>query len=242
MLTRQQVIFVAALKLLLVMFCIHMVGCAQISSQPATADSLLQPLSAKADGKSWWYYRVKVNRPKQTPPNWAMGALLAGEVFSPVLDDYRQDIDLWRFHRRAGRDKSGHLFSFVFYSSALTAQSIYKDLEHNSLLLSLIEQGKLDRVQFDDVEQLSKPKREDTSDKSWPLIIQKSWPDYIMGVSQMWLNLVQGLAEKNQRVDMIERYDEVQKELTTLWREHGQHAWLHHLNALHAYEPMLIRY
>jgi hypothetical protein len=183
-----------------------------------------------------------VNRPKETPPNWAMGALVAGEVFSPILENYRHDIELWRFHRRAGRDQAGHQFSFIFYSSALTAQLIYRDLENNLVLRDLLQQGKLDSVQFDDVGQLSRPKIEDTSDKSWPLIIQKSWPDYIMGVSQMWLNLVHGLADNHQQDDVIQRYDDVQKELTALWVQHGQHAWLHHLNALYAYEPFLIRY
>lgn len=221
---------------------ISLVGCTSVTSPPAIVETIQQPVSAIADGKSWWYYRVKVNRAEQAPPNWAMGALVAGEVFSPILENYRQDIELWRFHRRAGRDKSGHLFSFIFYSSAHVAQSIYNDLEHNMLLLNLLEQGWLDKVQYDNVGQLSRPNIEDTSDKSWPLIIQKSWPDYIMGVSQMWLNLVHGLAEKHYQDDIIQRYDDVQNELTALWQQHGQHVWLHHLNALHAYEPMLIRY
>ncbi len=242
MLASQRVVFVMASKLLLVMFFSHMIGCAQVSSPPVITDTLQQPISAVADGKSWWYYRTKVNRPEQAPPNWAMGALLAGEVFLPILQAYHQEIELWRFHRRAGRDQSGHLFSFIFYSSAETAHSIYLDLENNRLLLDLLEQGKLDRLQFDDVGQLSRPNIEDTSDKSWPLIIQKSWPSYIMGVSQMWLNLVHGLAENHLQDDVIQRYDNVQKELTALWTQHGQHAWLHHLNALYAYEPFLIRY
>ena len=242
MLTSQQVIFNTTLKLLVMLFFMHMAGCTQLSSQPVIADTLQQPVSAVADGTSWWYYRAKVNRPKQTPPNWAMGALLAGEVFLPILQEYHQHIELWRFHRRAGRDKSGHLFSFIFYSSAETAHLIYTDLENNTLLLELLQQGKLDRLQFDDVGELSRPNIEDTSDKSWPLIIQKSWPNYIMGVSQMWLNLVHGLAENHQQDDVIQRYDDVQQELTALWAQHGQHAWLHHLNALYAYEPFLIRY
>ncbi len=242
MLNNQQVIFDSTSKLFLMMLFCHMVGCTQVYTPPEITDTIQQSVSSVVEGKSWWYYRVKVNRPKETPPNWAMGALVAGEVFSPILENYRHDIELWRFHRRAGRDQAGHQFSFIFYSSALTAQLIYYDLENNLLLRDLLQQGKLDSVQFDDVGQLSRPNLEDTSDKSWPLIIQKSWPDYIMGVSQMWLNLVHGLAENHQQVDVIQRYDDVQKELTALWMQYGQHAWLHHLNALYAYEPFLIRY
>jgi len=242
MLNKLQIIFGIASKLLLMLLFSHMVGCTQVSTPLEIESTKQQPAASVAVGESWWYYRVKVNRPKETSPNWAMGALVAGEVFSPILEHYRDDIELWRFHRRAGRDQAGHLFSFIFYSSALTAKLIYNDLENNLLLRDLLQQGKLDSVQFDDVGQLPRPNLEDTSDQSWPLIIQKSWPDYIMGVSQMWLNLVQGLATNHQQEDVIQRYDDVQKELTALWKQHGQHAWLHHLNALYAYEPFLIRY
>jgi hypothetical protein len=232
--------FNTGLKIVLVLLVMMSVcGCTQT---PVISDNKQQSASNIANGNSWWYYRVKVNRPDKAPPNWAMGALVAGEIFSPVLQRYRQDIKLWRFHRRAGSDKAGHQFSFIFYSSALTAQSIYDDLADDELLLELLQEGKLDSVQLDNTGQLSKPDIEDTSDKSWPLIIQKSWPDYIMGVSQMWLNLVQRLAEKHNHDDVIHRYDLVQKELTRLWVQHGQHVWLHHLNALYAYEPFFVRY
>ncbi|HFD12674.1 MAG TPA: hypothetical protein ENJ32_09425 [Crenotrichaceae bacterium] len=225
-----------------ILFAISLIGCAQVSSRSEGLDLEQKQVRVVAHGKSWWYCRIKVNREEGEPPNWAMGELVAIEVFAPLLKQYRSDIELWRFHRRAGNDTSGHLFSFIFYSSAATAKRIYDDVENNEVLLTLLQEGQLDGVLFDDVSKLSRPHREDTSDKSWPMIIQKSWPDYIMGVSQMWLNLVESLAKNNHHLDTVEHYQDVHDKLTALWRENGQHVWLHHLNAIYAYNPMLIRY
>jgi hypothetical protein len=33
----------------------------------------------------------------------------------------------------------------------------------------------------------------------------------------------------------------VDERVTTLWRDHGQHVYLHHLNALFGYQPLVIR-
>jgi len=30
--------------------------------------------------------------------------------------------------------------------------------------------------------------------------------------------------------------------MTDIWQEQGQHAMLHHLNAVYAYQPLLMRY
>ena len=230
------------LKITLLLFVISLVGCASVSTESDNLQTPFVEADALANGNSWWYCRVKVGNVDDDSPNWSMGALLAGEVFLPILEQYRPNIERWRFHRRAGRDKAGHQFSFIFYSSAQTAQSIYRDLDKSELLRELIRDGHIDAVKFDDLNQLKRPNIEDTSDKSWPLMIQKSWPDYIMGVSQMWLNLVESLAQENADADMFDQYVEVQKDLTELWVENGQHAWLHHLNALYAYEPFMIRY
>ena len=89
----------------------------------------------------------------------------------------------------------------------------------------------------------SRPKISDTSDSDWPDEIKKTWPVFIMGASQMWLDLVK---EYSLQVDVDleskSRYQEVQKHLDEVWKNQGHHAWLHHLNALHAYQPLLMRY
>ena len=64
-----------------------------------------------------------------------------------------------------------------------------------------------------------------------------------MGASRMWLDLVSDLASRESSIDGIDaKYKKVQDEITRIWREQGQHAILHHMNAVYAYQPLLIRY
>ena len=207
-----------------------------IDSKPAEKNSSL-PV-----GKGWWYARFRIAWPEQEP-QWYLGTMLAAEVIAPVLKEHRRDIDLWRFHRRALHDGGEHLFSFIFYSSAATAEKIYQDIDKSKLLARLREEEKVTWVGFDDLRKVNYPNREDTSDKNWPEIIQKTWPEFIMGASQMWLDLVCGIAENERHVQTDEvLYSQVQTILTKMWMMQGRHIWLHHLNALYAYQPLLMRY
>jgi len=68
-----------------------------------------------------------------------------------------------------------------------------------------------------------------------------------MGVSQMWLHLIAEIAgevpreTKPSSVQDIEAfYQQVNASLQTSWREEGGHAFLHHLNALFEYQPVII--
>ena len=229
-------------RIVLMCLLLFLNGCAWINSKAESHDVQSLDTQTIANGKSWWYYRVKIHWPEDDSPNWSLGALIASEIVSPVMTTYIDQIDLWRFHRRAAKDKAGHQFSFIFYSDATVARSMYTDLKHHPLVNELIDKGVVDRVGYDDIGQLIRPNIEDTSDKHWPLEIQQSWPHYIMGVSQMWLSLVNSLAQSSQELDTLKRFETVHEELTALWVNNGQHAWLHHLNALYAYEPFLIRY
>jgi hypothetical protein len=106
--------------------------------------------------------------------------------------------------------------------------------------------GVIDDVVCDDPEKLTRPNIEDTSDKNWPVSIQKTWPYYIMGVSQMWLNLIAQVADDNMKSDSpssikeIETfYKQVDEIMTELWQKQGRHAFMHHLNALFGYKPLI---
>ena len=89
-----------------------------------------------------------------------------------------------------------------------------------------------------------------SSDPLWDPRLAKTWPYFIMGVSQHWLALIEAVeAELPQRgkngkalPDLLERYRRISREIDELWREQGQHAYLHHLNALFGYQPLLIRH
>lgn len=235
------------LKLTFVLYIIslNVVGCAtptqvgNVNRQSAER----QEIDGLLESKAWWYVRFRMEWPEQSEPQWYLGALLGGEVIAPLVDQYQQHIDVWRIHRRAVRDESGHQFSFIFYSSVRTARELISTLKQNTVLHELKLQHKILSTGFDDPQQSVKTAIADSSDPHWPLAIQKTWPRFMMGASQMWLNLVTELAGSSNRGELNEqRYRDVQQQITQLWREQGQHAWLHHLSGIYAYQPILIRY
>ena len=106
--------------------------------------------------------------------------------------------------------------------------------------------GVIDDVVYDDPAELTRPNIEDTSDKNWPVSIQKAWPYYIMGVSQMWLDLIVQVADNKMEnnsatsINEIESfYKQVDETITELWQKQGRHAFMHHLNALFGYKPLI---
>ena len=102
-----------------------MAGCAALRpSNGVESDAALSVPGDAADGTGWWYARFFIERPADEPPRWYIGTLIGGEVIAPVFDRHYQDILIWRVHRRAANDDYGHVFSFIFYSSAVGAQRI----------------------------------------------------------------------------------------------------------------------
>jgi hypothetical protein len=162
------------------------------------------------------------------------------------LQAHQNDIPLWRFHRRAAQDGAGRQFSFIFFSSPGTAQIVFQSLESNPMADNLKSFGLVDDIIYDDPTKLTRPNIEDTSDKNWSAAIQKAWPYYIMGVSQMWLELIGQLADEKMKnnppisMNEIESiYGQVDEIMANLWQKQGRHAFLHHLNALFEYKPLI---
>ncbi|WP_345427571.1 hypothetical protein [Halioxenophilus aromaticivorans] len=76
----------------------------------------------------------------------------------------------------------------------------------------------------------------------------------MLRVSQMWLGLVRSLSDEQlhsqtspqNRTELTEQsfdqtlahYQAVNEHLGQLWREQGQHAFLHHLSASFGYQPI----
>ena len=83
-----------------------------------------------------------------------------------------------------------------------------------------------------------------TSDRNWPDSIQNSWPYFIMGVSLMWLDLLEQtvdldeLGARNSIPGRLEYYSDIHDQLTALWKQVGRHAMFHHINAIYGYEPL----
>lgn len=196
----------------------------------------------------WWYARFVMNWPEGRDPFWYLDPLLAHRVVAPVLDRYGGEIVLWRFHRRAARDQAGHQFSFIFFSSQQTARRIFAALQSDPVLAALKQRGLVARDGYDDPNTITRPHIEDTSDRHWPLSIQKSWPYYLQGASEMWLNLIVEMVNQltggklpASMEELLRFYERLNGEIGRLWREEGQHAFLHHLNALFGYEPLMVR-
>jgi len=101
---------------------------------------------------------------------------------------------------------------------------------------------------YDDTSAIARANIEDTSDGNWSPPIKKSWPFYIMGVSEMWLNLIREVASQTSwgktpaTVEaQLRFYEQVNASIEQMWKEEGQHAFLHHLNAIFGYEPLMVR-
>ena len=222
-----------------------MTGCSSLGPVQMREIKPIQP-EVLPSGNSWWYARFRMNWPPDTDPIWYMDLYLAHQVIMPLLQAHQKDLHLWRFHRRAARDGAGRQFSFIFYASSRTARSIFQTLQSDPMIVNMKFAGVIDDIVYDDPTKLTRPNIEDTSDKNWPVSIQKTWPYYIMGVSQMWLNLIAQLADVNMKsgspssIKEIETfYRQVNDTMTDLWQNQGRHAFMHHLNALFEYKPLI---
>jgi hypothetical protein len=216
-------------------------GCASepIATQaPTTVNSTS---ASKGDNIGWWYMRFRLSWPEGAEPAWHRDLLLADQVIRPTLADNRDAIALWRFHRRAARDGAGHQFSFIFRSSPATAARIYAEIRRNPALVRLHRSGAVTSVAFDDLSKITRPRIADTSDTAWSPQMQAAWPAFIMGVSQLWLELIEQIGRDEQLTRSLDaRYRAIDTRVDDLWQREGSHALLHHLNALFGYRPVIV--
>jgi hypothetical protein len=205
------------------------------------------PSGAHGSGgeKSWWICRFKISWPRDTGADGAVDLLLAHAVVEPVLREQCKNLSWWRFHRRAVRDETGHQFSFMFYSSSSVCSQVMEAIRASNTLRQALNAGIVEKISFDDATKPSRPQIEATSDDHWSPALQRNWPSYIMGVSSLWLGLIDDFmasapAHGDDVTALLEQYREVDSKVTALWRNEGQHAFLHHLSAVFGYEPLLI--
>ena len=215
--------------------------------QAAQLEPTKAKLQAEQAGRFWWQLRFKLTWPEDEHPDFSRHLLIAEQILVPVLVQHQQQMPLWRFHRRAGRDTTGHQFSLLFYASEDTAQQINEQVLDNPLTGWLVAQRMIEATTFQRRSKEELGRLENTSDASWPMEIQRSWPYFIMGASQSWLTQVQELSAEHavpQQVDytaLLEHYQSVDEKLSNQWRDHGQHAYLHHLSAIYGYQPIKIK-
>ena len=216
-------------------------GCATMPrSMPAPESQSASP----AAGRGWRAIRFRMDRTDEQT-HWERDLLIAHRIIAPVLKAHAQDIPLWRFHRRSAEDNTGHQFSFLFYTPATTATLINDAVMADPLLKQMMTRQWVGEVLVDRVDESPRPNIEDTSDPNWSPVMQVAWPHYIMGVSRMWLEMIDrisekvGLASEADMDQLIDHYATIDSEVSQIWRQEAYHALLHHLNAIYGYRPMI---
>lgn len=222
-------------------------ACTRIVTVRAPANDL-PPGSMTATGSEdgWWRIAIRMRWDPEQTPDWYLDALLADQVYAPALSDAGSAIRLWRFHRRAADDEAGHRFSLLAYTNAVSADILYRQIRAASVLQWLESDGRIASVTMSKVDRPERRSIARTSDAAWPPEIQASWPWFIMGVSQTWLSLIREVAAEQPLAEpspamLLDYYRGVDERVTALWRDNGQHVYLHHLNALFGYQPLIIR-
>lgn len=219
-------------------------GCAGTSSQTASGPPLPHAVATVPDGDGWWSVRFKMDRPEKKT-HWERDLLIAHRITAPLIRAYQADIELWRYHRRSAGDLKGHQFSFIFFASAETADQINRQVNADPLVEQLLSVGVVKSVLTDTVDHNDRQAVGDTSDPSWSVVMQDSWPYFIMGVSRMWLEMIDQVSKKVGFSDaptcerLLEHYETVNVEVTHIWQNESYHALLHHLNAIFGYEAMI---
>ncbi len=217
-----------------------MSGCTTLPSPdgPAATDPVEAPRSDAPP--RWWYLRFRLNGTQENEVASYLDALIADQIVAPAIARHQDDIALWRFHRRWPQDATGHQFSFIFFAPPRPAGELIEDIERTPLLRTLADEGYLAGFRVDRPPEGLATDPAATSDRVWPLAVQREWPKFIMGASRMWLGLVQAEAAKHPELDLHPRYQRVEQALDELWFNQGNHAFFHHLSALFGYKPVRI--
>lgn len=229
--------------LLLLFICF---GCATVTPPASPEPPPRVTAGGQPSAPGWWAVRFKMKWAEGTTPSWHLDELVAYEVVSPALERYREQILLWRFHRRAAPDAGGHQFSFIFYATPQDAERIHASIRSSPVLALLKGRGVIEQDTYQDTSRLVQPNIEDTADPRWSLPLKRSWPNFIMGVSEAWLILISELAGERRggragsAEPLVASYETVHKAVEKTWREEGSHALLHHLNALFGYAPLAV--
>jgi hypothetical protein len=120
-----------------------------------------------------------------------------------------------------------------------------EDLRQSDILRQALADKIVEKIIFDDPDKPTRPRIEATSDRRWSPELQRNWPSYIMGVSALWLGLINDVmanvpAHDDNLATVLEQYRQAEAAVTAVWHREGQHALLHHLSAIFGYEPLMI--
>lgn len=227
----------------IVLCVISLGGCSSLAPTKlgtTVSSSTNETLRQTTEQTYWWHIRFRLHRDADGEAQTFIDPLLADQLISPVLHRFADKIPLWRFHRRWGRDSTGHQFSFIFYTTPDIAKQIRTEVDAHPVLAELRSAGLLRQVVSDQAPSEKRAALEGTSDPAWSEEIQREWPEFIMGASRTWLGLIKAEAAKRQNELLLERYLGVEDALADIWFKEANHAFFHHLSALFGYRPMRV--
>ncbi len=194
----------------------------------------------------WWPVCFRMPFGEDGKPRWEVDLLLADQVVAPLLRQHEGAIALWRFHRRAGSDATGHQLTVLAYTDENTGAALLDAAQSASVVVALQRAGYVREVVDTCRGERGQSALEAHSDPNWDEQLEKTWPYFIMGVSRHWLALIDEVSRERSEVPvavepMLGYYRAVQEQVNEIWRFQGRHAYLHHLNAIFGYEPLLIQ-
>jgi hypothetical protein len=195
----------------------------------------------------WANVFFRIAWPENSDPLWHIDLLIAHKILNPIMKRFESKFLSWQFHRRADRDSRGHEFTFSFFASKDLVLELYSLIEQDLILREMQDKGYIIETIFDDVTNRQLSGIDDKSNKNWPNPLRVSWPHFMTGVSKMWLALIDEVlrnqvTEKLRSIDdNVSLYRDINKSINKMWQDTGQHAFLHYLNAIFGYTPVIIQ-
>ncbi len=184
----------------------------------------------------WIQYKFRFN---DDPVNsdWWMDLFLIDTAFRDIIEKHKPE--LWRFHRRSGKDSVGHQLSLLVYTDRKTASKISMELVDHYSIRMLAENN---RIKSNSIE-IMEPGIEKTSDANWSESLQKSWPYFACGTCQMILGLMADIPkfEKPKIDHTYEEYEFLHNDMKDLYTDNASHVFIHHISALFGYAPIKLR-
>ncbi|KPJ49011.1 hypothetical protein AMJ40_06430 [candidate division TA06 bacterium DG_26] len=193
---------------------------------------------------NWWSYRFKIDwSGKIEEVKWWVDIAIFDSVVRDILTQVHDKIRFWKIHRRAHDDDKGHVFTFLTCCEDELYESMDRMIRESAMHHKLEQEGLIIKYSSSEAD----PR--EIAEPYWPPEIQDSWSHYVMGASEMLLELVDSIKKRKAHLEPCASIQEIERyyvnldtNLGQLWCNYGAHAFLHHLNALFRYVPVLVKF
>ena len=185
----------------------------------------------------WYLINLKLKSKDFANPEFFIALAILDLLFTPTVKKFRKDFECWRFHW-SSTPEDGHRLKLFFKTSSQKAEEIAKFVNG----IDFCTFAKREYLETEEIKseifgsEESSSTIEVISDESWPEEIQKSWPHYIMGVSDMAIALVEEVkmkqgeeVDQSDKAKIEEYYKKVEAGIASIWKRYGNHAFFHHL-------------